>query len=121
MTEGFHGEALRQWPLTRPLLFIIPGVGYEIVWQDGSRGVHRLEGGHLMLSARQYCDFTPRHPREAGRRASISEELIRPSVYPPLCEDCQQRLMRRVTDLFLAAAMEKHSPLRAATSDKKST
>ncbi|MEO8818878.1 MAG: hypothetical protein ABI393_11510 [Paralcaligenes sp.] len=55
-----------------------------MIHSDGSRGVHLPDGSWISLDAVRAYDFTPRHPREAGTRASITEELIQPAYRHPM-------------------------------------
>jgi hypothetical protein len=50
---------------------------HELIFEDGVSHVFLPDGGQIMFDAVAAYNFTPRHPREAGRRASVSEELIR--------------------------------------------
>ncbi len=82
MTQGFPpGD--RHWPLTRPLLLINQNF-YELVYQDGSRCAYLPDGATVAFDAVHAYNFTPRHPREAGARTSIAEELIQPAFRHPM-------------------------------------
>lgn len=82
MTQGFPpGD--QYWPLTRPLLLISQDF-YEVLHQDGSRCVYFPDGSRILRDAFRSFNFTPRHPREAGARASITEELIQPMYKYPM-------------------------------------
>lgn len=82
MTQGFPpGDTY--WPLTRPLLLVSEGF-YEIIHADGTRGVHLADGSRILFDAVRSLYHIPRHPREAGTRASITDELIQPSYRHPM-------------------------------------
>lgn len=82
MSEGFPPDCT-YWPLTRRLVLVTDKF-YELVYEDGCHHVYFPDGQQIVFDAVMAYNFTPRHPREAGRRADVSEELIRSAHHHPM-------------------------------------